>query len=347
MTHNLEFILIACTNPVVIPEATHAAAATQREVKHLSDPRELARYIHDAYAVIVDSSTAAHVAATGRSHRIYYVAPEPGPIDFEAALRSRAVQAFILPAESTRLLQTLAADAAAPADATALRIAVVGASGGVGTSTLAVALARTVSHSQDAALLIDAISHSGGLDLLMGLESAPGARWPDVSVGTGTIDATGLASALPTSSDGITVLSTTRSQVETPFRLQAEAVDRMVSAAASGFHVIIVDAPAHNIPQSVDVVVLLVAAEVRSAAAAAEICAELRARGTDVLVVLRHRQWSGLSAAEIERITRADVITELPTIKNLTKTTEVAGLPTKMPKPLAVCAADILSAAGW
>lgn len=347
MTHHTEFILIACTDPVLVPEAAHAAAATRREVIHVTDPRDLSRYAPDATAVIVDSSTAAHIAATGRQSRIYYAAPEPGPIDYEAALRSRAEQAFILPAESTQLLQALARDTEHKQKHAALRIGVVGASGGVGASTLAAAIARCASAQHGTALLIDAISYSGGLDLLMGLESAPGARWPDVSLGTGVIDAHDLISALPNTSDGITVLSAARSTVETPFRLEPDAVERMVTAAGQGFDVIVVDSPATGIPHTLDLAVVVCAAEVRSSAAATEICAELKSRGASFTVALRHRGWSGLSARDIEKITGSDVAAEIPHLKALTKTTEVAGLPVSLPKKLAAPARTLLSAAGW
>ncbi len=347
MKHHTDFILIACTDPVVTPEAAHAAAATRREVIHVTDPRDLSRYALDAAAVIVDASTAAHVAATGRRSRIYFVAPEPGPIDYEMALRSHAEQAFILPAESTQLLQALAADSTEQHHAAALRITVVGASGGVGASTLAAAIARMACAEQGTALLIDAIPLSGGLDLLMGLEAAPGARWPDISLGTGAIDATDIAAALPSTPDGITVLSAARAKVETPFTLESEAVGRLISATSGGFDVLVVDAPPTNIPQASDLVVVVCAAEVRSSAAAAEICAELKARGSNFVVALRHRGWSGLSARDIERITQGDVSVEISHIKSLTKTTEVAGLPTALPKKLAAPALELLAVAGW
>src|SRR5699024_11490751 len=116
--------------------------------------------------------------------RIYFVAPEPGPIDYEMALRSHAEQAFTLPAESTQLLQALAADPTEQHHAAALRITVVGASGGVGASTLAAAIARMACAEQSTAFLIAAIPLSGGLDLLMCLEYEPGARRREISLVT-------------------------------------------------------------------------------------------------------------------------------------------------------------------
>src|SRR5699024_8361927 len=233
--NNSDVMHIHCNDPIKTTYPTQTASANRSEIIHVTDPRDLSLYALDATAVIVDASTAVHVAATGRRSRIYFVAPEPGPIDYEVALRSHAEQAFILPAESTQLLQALAADSVVPQDAAALRIAVVGASGGVGASTLAASIARIVCAAQGAALLIDAIPVSGGIDLLLGLEAAPGARWPDISLGTGAIDATDVAAALPSTTDGITVLSAARAKVETPFSVESEAVERMITATSGGF----------------------------------------------------------------------------------------------------------------
>ena len=121
----------------------------------------------------------------------------------------------------------------------------------------------------------------------------------------------------------------------------------MISATSGGFDVLVVDAPPTHIPQASDLVVVVCAAEVRSSAAAAEICAELKARGSNFVVALRHRGWSGLSARDIERITQGDVSVEISHIKSLTKTTEVAGLPTVLPKKLAAPALELLAVAGW
>src|SRR5699024_4241227 len=169
----------------------------------------------------------------------------------------------------------------------------------------------------------------------LGRDFAPRARWPCVSFRRVVIEALDLISALPNTPDGITVLSAARSTVETPFRLEPDAAERMVTAAGQGFDVIVVDSPATGIPHTLDLAVVVCAAEVRSSAAATEICAELKSRGASFTVALRHRGWSGLSARDIEKITGGDVAAEIPHLKALTKTTEVAGLPVSLPKKLA------------
>ncbi|MDY3128315.1 MAG: hypothetical protein SOW59_09395 [Corynebacterium sp.] len=91
-----------------------------------------------------------------------------------------------------------------------------------------------------------------------------------------------------------------------------------------------------------DQMVLVCAAEVRAVAAAAQICGRYAGEKLKVALVLRHRWWSAVSANELERIAKTDVVAELPTIKSLTKDTEVSGLPTKLPKQLRVVCERIL-----
>ena len=84
-------------------------------------------------------------------------------------------------------------------------IAVTGGRGGGGASVFAAALAQCAGE----ALLVDLDGCGGGIDLLMGGESAPGLRWPDLSVRAGRLNWTAVRDALPRC-NGVTVLSATR-----------------------------------------------------------------------------------------------------------------------------------------
>ena len=59
------------------------------------------------------------------------------------------------------------------------------------------------------ALLIDLDSCGGGIDLLLGGESAPGLRWPDLSLRAGRLSWTEVRDALPRR-NGVAVLSASR-----------------------------------------------------------------------------------------------------------------------------------------
>ena len=71
-------------------------------------------------------------------------------------------------------------------------VAVTGARGGVGTTTLAVAVARGLG-----AVLVDTDGAAGGVDLWLGGEELPGVRWSGLGLAGGTLAAGELVAALP------------------------------------------------------------------------------------------------------------------------------------------------------
>ncbi len=71
-------------------------------------------------------------------------------------------------------------------------IGVVGGHGGVGASNFAAVLAEVAG-----ATLIDLDSLGGGIDVLLGIEDAPGARWSALTLGGGALDSNALLAALP------------------------------------------------------------------------------------------------------------------------------------------------------
>ncbi len=72
-------------------------------------------------------------------------------------------------------------------------LGVVGGSGGVGASTFAAVLAAVTGQ----AMLVDLDVVGGGVDVLLGIEDVPGARWSGLRVGGGRLDPRLLADGLP------------------------------------------------------------------------------------------------------------------------------------------------------
>ncbi len=72
-------------------------------------------------------------------------------------------------------------------------LGVVGGSGGVGASTFAAVLAAGAQR----AVLVDLDGVGGGIDVLLGIEAVPGARWSQVRLGGGHLDPDLLAAGLP------------------------------------------------------------------------------------------------------------------------------------------------------
>ena len=372
------YILVAVGDPVIHPEATHVAAATGHGVVDTVDPREITRLMSRAHAVLVDADTAGHVATLDRRPGIHFLAADPGPVDWRAALYCHAENAYVLPAQAADLLSALgharapgsgsghasghasgrasgrAADRAAqdpaPAPTQGTLIGVCGAAGGAGVSTLAAALARTAVRHHPVTL-IDADDRSGGLDLLLGLEDAAGARWPDLRLGEGTVAGADLRAVLPVTSDGIAVLSTARSTLADPFRLTGDNVRPVLESLADSPGVTVVDLPAYGpatgaITDACDRVVLLIPAEVRAAAAAARLAADLTRNRTAAVGVVRHRGWSGLSADDLSKITRCQILGELGHIPRLARVAELGGLPERLPGALTAAARLVLADAG-
>ncbi|MDO5031870.1 septum site-determining protein Ssd [Corynebacterium sp.] len=335
---NTQLLALAVGDSALRAEAASAAAASTAEVLTIEDPRDFPRYLPKADVVIADALTAGLVA---EHPRVFFVAADPGPIDYEAALRCHAQAAFILPAESKGLLAALAQESHPSRETiSAPTVAVTGSAGGVGTSTLALAIAREA----DAALLVDASPYSGGLDLLAGIESEPGARWPDFAAGTGAVDPVELARALP-SAGGLAVLSAARST--TPVSMKPARRESIIQAACLHPAPVVIDCPAWDVPVGADHVIILTAAEVRSAAACAEVVAILRARKQPCSVVVRHRQWSGLDANDIAALVHTEPIAEIPTLRGLTKACETGGLPRRLPGSLRAAAQAAWEAAAW
>lgn len=229
-----------------------------------------------------------------------------------------------------------------------LTIAVIAAGGGTGASTVAAAISRVAAHNNAGAVtLIDAVDYSGGLDLLLGIEKHDGLRWPELNLGEGHINASDLRACLPSTDDGVAVLTERRTHEGTESFRNHEEIESVLSALHNEPGLSVVDANPFQIPRSIDAAVVVCPAELRCAARAAHISTQLFARHIPHSVVVRHRQWSALSIEEIEDLVRSDVIAEIGTIKRLTKITESGGLPARIPKPLSIAAYAVLAEYGW
>ncbi|MEZ2189710.1 septum site-determining protein Ssd [Corynebacterium sp. CCM 9204] len=332
-------ILVAVTDPVLHPEAIHVATVTGRPVIDMPDPEEVNRHARRAHAVLVDSDGAGCFRSGARHPHLYLLAADPGPVDWRTAMSCHAEAAFVLPAQSPELLAALGDQTTT--DTRGRVLGILGAVGGAGTSTLAAAVAREL--ADDRPLLIDAVDKSGGLDLLLCMEDTPGARWPEVTLGRGRVELDDLRNALPRSADGITVLSAARSRITDPFTLDSGTLAAALTCVRSGSGTAVLDLPAGArgadlAVECCDLVILLVPAEVRAVAAAASLTAKFAARKTPVCTVLRHRGWSGIDVAEMERFTATDCLAELGQIAGLAKSCEIHGLPMRPPKALAVVA---------
>ena len=175
-------------------------------------------------------------------------------------------------------------------------VAVIGGCGGAGASSLAVALAQAAVD----ALLVDLDPWGGGIDLLVGGETTPGLRWPDLALEGGRLSWSAVREALPRHR-GISMLSGTRCGNE----LDAGPVEAVVDAGRRGGVTVVCDLPrrltdATQIAlDAADLVVLVSRCDVRACAATATIAPVLATINPNLGLVVRGPSPGGLRAAEV------------------------------------------------
>jgi secretion/DNA translocation related CpaE-like protein len=179
-------------------------------------------------------------------------------------------------------------------------IAVIGGSGGVGASTFAAALAAAAGR----AVLVDLDPVGGGLDVFLGIEQVPGARWSGLQVDGGRLEPRLLAEGLPWWRS-VPVLAA----VAPP---PAAAVVPLLDAAAA-LGTVVLDLPRLDTPARAEAlrccsfVAILAVAEVRELAAARAVLGTLPALATGA--VLRA---GSLLARDAARHLGAPLLASLP-----------------------------------
>ena len=324
-------IIVAVDDPLLHPEVTHLAAAAGHAIVDVADPTTLPQYVARAFAVLVDATWAPHLPPP-RADNVFIVSGS-------LADASASPDAFVLPAQAGDLLVALGRCAQASQHSGGGRtIAVLGAGGGVGASVLACALAEVGGN----ATLIDAHRLSGGLDLLLGVEERPGARWGEIVLGDGAVARTDVRRALPSTASGTAVLTFARSTVADPFRVTTAELERLCRAVGDE-GLTVLDVPIDLLPAACDLAVIVVTPTVRSVCAAQTIALECNAAGVEHVLVLRDSPWQGIDDDGVVAVTRSRICHRLPTLHRLPRSIESAGLPARLPKPLRKAADAVLA----
>lgn len=154
-------------------------------------------------------------------------------------------------------------------------VTLVGATGGLGVSTLTVSLALVAGEGSGHVVSVDLAEASGGIDILLGEEATDAVRWPDLAGARGELG--GITDRL-LQCRGAAFLSHDR----TGRQPSAEAVRTVLSALARSASFTLVDAGRGPAPASSDLALLVVGADVRSVAAARMLPAETRPSGVIV-----------------------------------------------------------------
>jgi secretion/DNA translocation related CpaE-like protein len=274
---------------------------------------------------------------------------EPDPQVWRDAVRLRAENVVVLPEGQAWLVDRVAA-----AVSTARRapvIATVGGRGGAGATTLAAALAVTAARRDLDVTLLDLDPLGGGLDLLLGAESAPGLRWQDLRNAPGRLPAGAVRRTAPQAC-GIRLVGWDRTE---PARVSARTVAAVLECAADGAEgadVVVVDLPRH-VDEAARVVLaaarrvlVVVPAEVRAAAAAARVVADLEPSAADICVVVRGPAPTGLPAAAVADMLGLPIAGELRPEPGLAAALDRGDVPPiTMRGPLAALSVRLLASA--
>jgi secretion/DNA translocation related CpaE-like protein len=263
---------------------------------------------------------------------------------WQRAVRVGAEQVLIVPDADGDLVERIAA--AVEGDGVEAPIVCwVGGRGGAGASTLAAALAVTAARRGLGCLLVDGDPLGGGIDMILGGEDAAGLRWPELAAARGRVNGVALRDALP-QLGGLTVLSCDRGDT---LSIPADAMRAVLGAGRRGNDLVVVDLPrrldaaTEEALSAAGLVLLVVPAEVRAAAAAARVAAAVSAVASPLQVVVRGPSPSGLSAALIASSLGLPLAGYLPPEPRLAEALERGEPPASRGRgPLAKLCGDLL-----
>lgn len=252
--------------------------------------------------------------------RVLFVVRLAGPETAHAevwrlAVRAGAEDVLTLPEDRQRLVERLVEVRSGPPGRRGRLVAVTGACGGAGASTLAVAVAVAARRAGARTVLVDGDPWGGGLDVACGVEDVPGLRWPDLARSRGRLPDLTLRAALPEVA-GVALLSWARDTAETP---DGETVAAALEACRRSADLVVLDRPrGHSAPPGgpADAVVLAVPARVRAVAAAAGSARWLSDGAVTGLVVTRSRG-AGLPPGEVAEVLGLPLWGVLPAVRGL------------------------------
>ncbi|MGZ8803136.1 MAG: septum site-determining protein Ssd [Mycobacterium sp.] len=342
-------ILAVIDDQVLNTDIDRVVAAAGLRVVRTSDPSSR-RVWMSAAAILLDTDAARRCAERGlpRRARVLLVSrSDPGPAEWEAAVAVGAQQVVTLPTHDRELMTVLsdAAEASLETGARGPVVAVLAGRGGAGASVFATALACAVAE----ALLIDGDPWGGGLDLVLGSETEPGLRWPDLSPAGGRLSYPALRDALPRR-HGVSVLSGSRvlSGDASSNDISSHPLAAVIDAGSRAGVTVVCDVARQPTPAAetalaaADLVVLITTADVRSCAASAAIAQWASGTNPNGGVVVRGPSPGGLRPIDVGRIVGLPVLASMRPEPGIQPRLERGGLKLGRRSPLAGAARKVL-----
>lgn len=290
-------------------------AAVELEPRVVSDPGALRALWRDATVVTVGADRAEQLAGLGLPRRsdVFVVGAD---VDGEELCRwSVPLGAAVAPLPSAESwLVAALADATGTRSGAGRLVTVVGASGGVGASTCAAALAVASVGQGQRTMLVDGDPWGGGLDLLLGAEHAAGWRWPQLANARGHLGE--LTGQLPYV-DGIDLLAAgRRTSSGRAGDVETEQLAAVLRSATRSHDLTVVDLPrwldrtGQDTLRRAAATVLVARADLRGLAAARELVPWLP--DDSCYVLLRGRRSGVVGPEQVEESLGLPVIASAP-----------------------------------
>ncbi|MDO5677275.1 MAG: hypothetical protein Q4G35_07175 [Propionibacteriaceae bacterium] len=251
-------VLLCSRDPAVVEAVEVSAAALEVPLRVVHHPDEVRAAWPEAALRLVSTEVAARWS--GVNPGLAYVVGS-SPAELARCSAGLGLPVLPLPDAGGHLAEAMTA-AVRREGARGQVVAVLGASGGLGVSTLAVSLALVAAAGGSRSTAVELAVAGGGLDLLVGAETLDGVRWPELSHARGELGE--LFNVLP-KVEGAAILALGR---DGPVSPGGAAVAAAVGSLRRSTDLLVLDAGREVPATEADQVLLMVGADVRSVAAA-------------------------------------------------------------------------------
>lgn len=299
-------VVLITHDPHLSDEVTRLAAAAGVRPDVLGVDGALAAWSATPVVLVgADLLDAVHALAPPRRDGVHVVGiGRLGDAAFRSAVGLGAHTVAELPSSQAWLVELLTDAGETPARG--LAVGVLGGAGGVGTTTLACALAQ-VGATSAATLLLDADPYGAGADRVLGLEAESGVRWADLARSPGRLSARALRESVPRRRQlGVLTWGTSGSA-----DVGAGPAREAFAAARRGHDLVVVDlgrlvgAQAEEVAPRCDHLLVVAPATLVGLAATSRLLARAGSAASRASVVLRP---GPVSADDVEAMTGRPVV---------------------------------------